>query len=216
MKFNLREDYKFPVFLVALLLFLFIPDAFGPSLRGLLNNILFLGLIFAGLILVETHNKLKRAIIFLTAILVISARIIGIFYELGTIASIILFMVVFLYFVIIEHELMVQIFKSNVITFNVIFGAFTGYIVIGILGSFIFQLIYTLYPGSFHIQGDSMEELFYYSFITLTTIGYGDIAPLTPMARNVAILIGLVGQFYIATIMALIIGKFFQNPGKDQ
>jgi hypothetical protein len=208
----MKEDYKFPLFLIVLLLFLFIPDAFSPGLRKTLTSIFFLALIFAGLVLVETHNRLKRTIIYMTAFFVFTARALGIFYELGTFATVLVYTFLFLYFVIIEHELLVQIFKSKVITFNVIFGAFTGYILIGILGSFIFQSVYTIYPGSFSLTGDSMEELFYYSFITLTTIGYGDIAPLSPMARNVAILLGLVGQFYIATIMALIIGKFFQKP----
>ncbi|MEO1011510.1 MAG: potassium channel family protein, partial [Bacteroidota bacterium] len=71
-------------------------------------------------------------------------------------------------------------------------------------------------PGSF--QGILLEvgaspemltgQLMYFSFITLLTIGYGDIAPITELAQKAAILIGLMGQFYLVIIMAVVVGKF--------
>jgi hypothetical protein len=45
----------------------------------------------------------------------------------------------------------------------------------------------------------------------LTTIGYGDISPISEPARNFAIILGLVGQFYNSIIIAIIIGKFLQK-----
>jgi hypothetical protein len=104
-----------------------------------------------------------------------------------------------------------QIFKSKIITLNVVLGAFTGYIMIGIIGYFIFRLIFILDPSSFSLTLDSTQELIYFTFITLTTIGYGDISPLSESARNFAIILGLVGQFYNTVIIAIIIGKFLQK-----
>ena len=55
------------------------------------------------------------------------------------------------------------------------------------------------------------EELMYFSYITLTTIGYGDILPITPMARKAAILIGLIGQMYLVVITAIVVGKYINQ-----
>jgi hypothetical protein len=117
----------------------------------------------------------------------------------------------FIYFILIFLELIRQIFNSKQITLNVVLGAFTGYIMIGIIGYYVFRIIFVLDPSSFAIPTHLFQELFYYTFITLTTIGYGDIAPLSEAARNFAILLGLVGQFYNTVLIAIIIGKFLQK-----
>jgi hypothetical protein len=92
----------------------------------------------------------------------------------------------------------------------VVLGAFTGYIMIGIIGFFIIMTIYIFNPESYKLTEIPMNDLLYYSFITLSTIGYGDISPLSLPAKNIAVIIGIVGQFYNAIIMATIIGKFLQ------
>ena len=102
-------------------------------------------------------------------------------------------------------------FKSKLITLNVVLGAFTGYIMIGIIGYFVFRIIFLLNPESFAIPADAAKELIYFTFITLTTIGYGDISPISDGARNFAIILGLIGQFYNTVIIAIIIGKFLQK-----
>ena len=94
---------------------------------------------------------------------------------------------------------------------NVILGAFTGYILLGINSFFIFKVVHILDSKSFELAGNVSSELLYFSFITLTTIGYGDINPISEPARNLSILVGLTGQFYIGIIMAIIIGKFLQG-----
>ncbi|MBR9997539.1 MAG: two pore domain potassium channel family protein [Cyclobacteriaceae bacterium] len=81
---------------------------------------------------------------------------------------------------------------------------------IGVIGFFIILIIYSIDPGAYRITEHPINDLLYYSFITLSTIGYGDISPLSLPAKNMAVIIGLVGQFYNAFIMAVIIGKFLQ------
>ncbi len=51
----------------------------------------------------------------------------------------------------------------------------------------------------------------YFSYITLTTIGYGDILPITILARKASILIGLVGQMYLVVITAIVVGKYIKQ-----
>ncbi|MEL6305964.1 MAG: potassium channel family protein, partial [Bacteroidota bacterium] len=84
---------------------------------------------------------------------------------------------------------------------------------------FICLSIELAYPGSFQgslidIQSETgrvAEQMLYYSFITLMTIGYGDILPATDLSQKAAILIGLMGQFYLVIFTAVIVGKFIQQ-----
>ncbi len=73
-------------------------------------------------------------------------------------------------------------------------------------------------PGSFGGLVDSFldgntrtDEMLYYSYITLMTIGYGDIVPITSIARKATILIGLMGQIYLVVLTAIIIGKYINQ-----
>ena len=59
------------------------------------------------------------------------------------------------------------------------------------------------------------ESIMYFSYITLLTIGYGDILPVTYLAQKATMLIGLMGQFYLAIMTAIIVGKFINQSLKS-
>jgi hypothetical protein len=132
-------------------------------------------------------------------------------HPLGHPIQVVFLILIFVYFVLLILELLKQIFTAKKITVNVVLGAFTGYVMIGLIGYFIFRLIFLLDPTAFAITTNASQELIYFTFITLTTIGYGDISPISEAARNFAIILGLVGQFYNTIIIAIIIGKFLQR-----
>ncbi len=115
---------------------------------------------------------------------------------------------------------MLRTFEEN---YRVVLGVLSGYISIGMVSFFLFILIEHVHPGSFkglpieNVETHSQEEaLMYAAFITLMTIGYGDIVPLTPIARKAAIIVGLAGQFYMVVLTAIIVGKFlkYRQPKK--
>jgi hypothetical protein len=98
-----------------------------------------------------------------------------------------------------------------------VYGALCAYLFIGILFSLLFTHMEFRSPGSFLLHGraisgasESEAELLptftYYSFVTLTTLGYGDIAPATTHARTLAWLEALVGQLYLAVMVATLVG----------
>jgi len=104
------------------------------------------------------------------------------------------------------------------ITYDTISAAICGYLLYGLMCSFIFALIEMFYPGSFYSADSSMklhvhpgqvhEELIqfiYFSLVTLASVGYGDIIPVTPPARAVAAIEGISGQFYIAVLIARLV-----------
>ena len=52
------------------------------------------------------------------------------------------------------------------------------------------------------------SDLLYFSLVTIVTLGYGDIVPVTPLARMVTAFEGVVGQFYVAAVVAMLVGRF--------
>jgi len=212
MGFKLKDDYVYPFFLISLASFLFIPSIIGGTTGELLSNVLFILLIISSLALVDSKSKVIRIIVYIVGIVGIVSEIIHEFiHPLSNSVQAIFMVITFIYFIAIFIELIRQIFTSEQVTLNLVLGAFTGYIMIGIIGFFVFRIIFLLDPSSFAIPTDSYQDLIYFSFVTLTTIGYGDISPLSEAARNFAILLGLVGQFYNTVIIAIIIGKFLQK-----
>lgn len=209
---HLKEDFKYPFFLISLVTFLFVPSLVGQAHHEIVGDILFVLFIISSLSLISSESKVVLMFTYGIGLLGISAEIYHYFIQpLKDTFQIGFMLIMFIYFILLTSELIQQIFKSKVITLNVVLGAFTGYIMIGIIGYFIFRIIFILEHESFAIPIESSKDLIYFSFITLTTIGYGDISPITDSARNFAILLGLVGQFYNTVIIAIIIGKFLQK-----
>ncbi|MHC5065552.1 MAG: potassium channel family protein [Planctomycetota bacterium] len=89
-------------------------------------------------------------------------------------------------------------------------GAAAAYLLMGIAFGLIFKLIDVSFPGSFNLSAEdtiaSLEANFY-SFVTLTTLGYGDITPVRPFAQAVAYLESCIGQFYLTVLVAFLVGK---------
>jgi hypothetical protein len=101
------------------------------------------------------------------------------------------------------------LFKEKVITADMIIGAICVYFLIGMMWASIFSIIEILEPGSFQTPEGMAGELShfsYYSFVTLTTLGYGDITPITAIARSLSLLEAITGQLYIAILVARFVG----------
>ena len=101
------------------------------------------------------------------------------------------------------------VFRQKKIATDVIFAAISGYFLIGLMWAFIYSALEFLLPGSFqasHVEGDRLTHAAYYSFVTLTTLGYGDITPVSFAARSYSILEAITGQLYIAILIAGLVG----------
>jgi Ion channel len=99
-------------------------------------------------------------------------------------------------------------------------GAIFGYLLIAAAWSLLFRQLEILHPGSFDLAGgDRDPQLLYFSLITITTVGYGDVLPLTAVARIWAALEAVVGTLYIAILIGRIVGelRFGRSaaPGED-
>jgi hypothetical protein len=102
------------------------------------------------------------------------------------------------------------IFKTHRVTRDVIAASIVVYLLIGILWGFIYSALNFLEPGSFtYNESDTVKEtsvFAYFSLVTLTTLGYGDVAPLTARARAFAVTEAIIGQMYIAILIARLVG----------
>ncbi len=108
------------------------------------------------------------------------------------------------------------ILRSSVVSIDSIFGAVCAYLLIGVAWGTAYSFVESVRPGSFKADdatlaaiGDERSRsqiLIYYSFVTLTTVGYGDITPASPAARTLTWLEAMTGQFYIGVLVAALVG----------
>lgn len=121
-----------------------------------------------------------------------------------------------LFFLVVVVALILQIASAKEVSLTVILDSIAGYLLIGIVYSiFIFFIIKNV-PDAYSSQmGEVVNDgninaspPFYFSFVTLASLGYGDIVPLKPISRSLATFIAVSGQFYIAIIVAMLVGKF--------
>ena len=117
------------------------------------------------------------------------------------------------------HELR-AVLRQREVTSETICMSISVYLLMGLVWGFLYSLIYQLEPHAFSFPSSDVlttgmptekrEPVFmvliYFSLVTLTTIGYGDISPLTMKARYAAIAEGVTGQFYLAILVARLVG----------
>lgn len=104
-----------------------------------------------------------------------------------------------------------QILFTGEVDGNKIVGAIVIYLLIGLSWAFAYLLVEQLFPGSINGLGhdnwqDNLHTVIYYSYVTLTALGYGDITPAMPLSRFLAYTEAVVGQFYLAILVASLIG----------
>ena len=114
------------------------------------------------------------------------------------------FSAVFLLFAIIA--LIKRISASRVVTTDTIKGGVSVYFLIGVLWTFLYRVALGFDPNAYSHITNEMVDCFYYSFATLTTLGPGDISPVTTGAKFLAILEAFAGQVYLAIFIAQLMG----------
>ncbi|WP_371128308.1 ion channel [Escherichia coli] len=116
------------------------------------------------------------------------------------------------FFIILSVIVFRQVIFSARINTESICAALSGFLLIGYMGFFMFSAIENNMPGAFRgLSNDElqmMNELFYYSFISILTVGYGDIVAVSWPARNATILVILTGYIYSLVFIARIVSGF--------
>jgi hypothetical protein len=206
------EEHSLSVFLSLLVVDMFVltPMVRTGLVLDLASNLLFSILLVAGVIMVVQHRILQwtAGIFVLLAIAVRWAGIVlgtpGLLFWNGvlTLLSIVTFLLIVLWWV----------YREGPVTGHRVRGAVAAYLLLAVFFSLAYDLIEYVHPGSFTLplegtQGiQTRSALFlYFSVVTLTTVGFGDIAAVHPVARSLVMAEALVGQLYPAILLARIV-----------
>ncbi|MBL4743932.1 MAG: hypothetical protein JKX87_04760 [Cycloclasticus sp.] len=112
-----------------------------------------------------------------------------------------------------------QILFNGRVSFNKLVGSICVYLLLGVIWALFYSFIDLLTANAFEglpVSSDhqAMWGYIYFSFVTLTTLGYGDISPANEMARSFVYMEAIFGQFYIAILVASIVGSLISKEGK--
>lgn len=110
--------------------------------------------------------------------------------------------------------------RQQRLTIDSIFATVAAYLLLALLFTQLYLTLLTWNPGSFSLPVEAagrsaqllQADMSYFSLVTLATVGYGDVLPATHTARMLAMFQAVVGQFYVAVVVALFVGMYSQQP----
>jgi hypothetical protein len=118
-----------------------------------------------------------------------------------------------LFVVYIVYHILRDVMSAQRVTVETLKGAICIYLLMGAAWSIAYEFLEYAQPGSFSFPStasvsavEASESLYYFSFVTLTTLGYGDITPVSRYARHLAMLEAIVGQLFVAVMIARLVG----------
>jgi len=108
-----------------------------------------------------------------------------------------------------------EVIAERRVSSDTIYGAICVYLLVGITFGSLYDLVETLHPGSFQINVETAgpavirwRTLIFFSFMTLTTIGFGDVTPVTTQAQSLVSIEGVMGVLYVAVLIARVVGIY--------
>jgi uncharacterized membrane protein len=127
----------------------------------------------------------------------------------------------FVFYVYALYILISHVLSREEITRDTLYGAAAVYLLMGLAWGLGYALVETLQPGSFYLGSSygaegaaSGFDFFYASFVTLTTLGYGDFTPVTSVAKSMAILQAVSGVLYLAFLVSRLVGMYAQGSSE--
>lgn len=200
--------------LISIISFVFVFPIFdNVNVSQTLDTISFTIMLLSIFSIIDKRTKNLQYLIFISiALIVLMYFVEHEFFRFAafTLASII--------FTIATVVMISQIVISKTVTPKVIVETISGYLLIGVVLVFLNSMMVWVNPAAISLSQENatseLSNIIYYSFITVTTIGYGDIVPVSQLAKSLSILFGIIGQLYLTIIIALIIGKFLSSKNQ--
>ena len=114
-----------------------------------------------------------------------------------------------------------QVLLTGAVDSNKIVGSICIFLMMGVAWAVTYLLLERMFPGSIPgLSGENwrhhVQDALYFSYVSLTTLGYGDISPAQPLARYLAYMQAVVGQFYVAIVVASLVGAVMASDKRDQ
>lgn len=217
--------HKYQILLAAQILLSVVSPLFSSSVYARPAIDLGITVVFAAAIIVISSTRIH----FIIGMILMAPTLILIwgvkFYRVEALEFISLVGSVF-FFCYIAWLILADIFRAKMVTLDIIAAGISVYLLFGNICGFIYAIIGRIDPNAFSIPaatasylGDNLGDLgsaMYFSFVTLTTLGYGDITPINHFARSLAYLEAATGQIYLTVLIASLVGIHLTTSGKGQ
>jgi voltage-gated potassium channel len=200
-------------YLLALLIIFFLVNPFLVDNR-ISNLILFVvfSLIMILALYVVSDRKILTLVTLFFGLLAYSSYYYVIWIRPDEVAYILHFVTQLFFLSLVTYAVIYSVTQQKAISADTLFGAVCGYLLIGLTWTYMYLVIVSIDPTSFsiHINHDGtrarIDHFIYYSFVTLTTTGYGDIVALKSLSRTFSWLEAVVGQVYLAVWISQLVG----------
>ncbi len=205
-------ERRYKTLLICLVLMILVPflmqdSAYQGILSFVFNSLSILLCIYA---IHETRRQLLLGTIL--AIIVIVINRLGLFEDSITLDFYLSFMIYVLFYIYVVYRLLVMIINTERVRAGVLFAAVIVYLLLGIIGGYLYMLIENAVPGSLNnlslVNLKNPSEFFYFSFTTLSALGYGDITPVSPPAEAVSMILSITGPLYLTVLVALLVSRY--------
>ncbi len=200
--------YRFELLLASLLCVFVLNILFPDNIYGGMAQAVYLPFqLLAATVLFESKKSILWLVL-LFGVLLVVCRALDLFFTRNIQDELLLLYICF--FGSVTLEVFRQIYHADMVTTKIVIAAVCGLLLLGYCGFYIFLTIEFHEPGSFNNLGpgvQAMNDLFYFSYITILTVGYGDITPHTWIAKNATVLVALTAYIYSLVVIATIVGE---------
>lgn len=214
--FHLIARYRFLalfVILVAFCLFKALHMQLGWFER---TNVVFAILMASSLLIIGHRSKILLSLIVMLAVAELALLILRYYFGGTVISEPVLLAVVIFFLIAMTAFCLCYTLQDQTISVTTLFGSLSAYLFIGLVFAYLYMFIEWISPGAFSgLQTQNEAQVIYFSFITLTTVGYGDIVPLKPLAQTFTWMEAFTGQTYLAIIIGQLIGRYVAEHLKE-
>jgi hypothetical protein len=218
----MQRDPNFAYLLYGLLIFLLI----GPIISTLFGSVDSIILItsYNAMLIVGIWSLVDRRAVFAVGIMLaavtVSVSVLKIFYE--HIALDLISMTTLLCFEVLSIAIVSQhIFSTRKVTLNLLIGSACVFLLLGMSWAILYMYVLMFEPDA--LSGLSTDDgsllywdMTYFSFVTLTTLGFGDINPISPLARALAYMEAVIGQIYTVVLIGVLVGGYMREEPPEK
>ncbi len=217
------RKFGFELLLLSLIVLMVVPGLIPTGHSTFLSSIFLMTILLSCVYLAKTNQRMVWVGVVMVLLILLTNWPLGLMQEKYRVTANCVLQIIFLAFICMH--IFSFIFEARALTSQLIFAALCMYLVMGLLWSFVYTLLITIDPESIRLAsaidweegpGDVFSEMYYFSFVTLTTLGYGDILPVSRLARSLATMEAILGQLYLAVVIASLVGIQISSRSKNK
>jgi hypothetical protein len=215
-------DQRFAVLLAALILDLLLsPFIEGSYLGRLLFNLLTTVVLISALYTVSAGRRMNRVALALWVLAIVGLWLDYLTPQFSMLKHTPILALFFIAYA--AYRILVYVLRQDEVTSEIIYAALSVYLMIGLVWAMLHFGLESVQPGSYNglnkvgdYAGGLGSAFNYYSFVTLTTLGYGDVTPVTAAARSLSYVEALMGQLFLAVLIARLVGLHIAHSMKEK